>query len=117
MSINLRPKEHWGRLVNLYAQSGLSKADFCRQQKISVVRFYYWCNLLRPELKSIPQESTSIKDKSNEDLFLPIKTPLKTSNVRIKLQNGIELEFLSTPDSTWMATFICNLGCQNAITQ
>jgi len=117
MSRNSRSREQWERIINLYAQSGQTKADFCRQQKISVLRFYYWCNLLRPDVKSFFQESNTVLKKHDEDFFIPIKTPPTTSNVRIKLQNGIELEFLSMPDSTWMATFICNLGCQHVITQ
>jgi len=117
MSRNSRSREQWERIINLYAQSGQTKADFCRQQKISVLRFYYWCNLLRPDFKSFSQQSSTVKKKNDENLFLPVKTPLKTGNVRIKLQNGMELEFLSIPDSTWMATFVCNLGRQNVITQ
>ncbi|HAZ73311.1 MAG TPA: hypothetical protein DCW58_01845 [Candidatus Pacebacteria bacterium] len=117
MSRNSRSREQWERIINLYAQSGQTKADFCRQQKISVLRFYYWCNLLRPDFKSFSQKSNTGKKKQDEDFFIPIKTPPKTSNVRIKLQNGLELEFLSMPDSAWMATLICNLGRQNVITQ
>ncbi len=39
-------KEKWQEVVDAWRASGLSKADFCRRQKIIISMFYYWCKKL-----------------------------------------------------------------------
>ena len=103
-------QDYWKRLIETYSKSGLSKIEFCRRQQINVEKFYYWCNKLRPDLNMANSQSTSSANKeSAEHLFLPIKRS-EPSNIKIKLQNGVELEFVSAPDSTWMANLIKDLG-------
>ncbi len=104
-------KEEWSKLLEQYAQSGLSKRDFCLRNNATESQLYYWINRLRPELKS--NSHSNIKPaQGKSELFIPLKTS-SPQNIRIKLQNGMELEFSSAPDLNWMASFIHKLGRQN----
>ena len=80
-------EKSWQKIINSYEQSSLSKSDFCKENKIQVNQFYYWCNKLRPDLKSelhVKNSSTSCGS------FIPIKQNNKGFTVQI---NGIRLEF------------------------
>ena len=115
MDNQVKSKEYWKRFVDLYSQSGLSKIEFCRRHQISSVKFYHWCNYFRPDLKVLGPDNKVIK-KSDSDLFLPVKRPVQ-NNIKIKLQNGVELEFLSVPDASWMANLIKDIGRTHVVTQ
>jgi transposase-like protein len=111
-----KSKEHWKRFVELYAKSGLTKIEFCRRHQINDKAFYSWCNRLRPDLKIINPDKKLV-ETSSANLFLPVRRPVATNNIKIKLQNGVELEFLSVPDAAWMANLIKDIGRNYVVTQ
>lgn len=92
----------WEKIIKIYEQSNLGKAEFCYKQKISAGQFYYWCNKLRPDLKS-EQHVTVGKGES----FLPIRTSeKKEKQFSIKINNGIEIKFDSPPEPLWIAQLL-----------
>jgi hypothetical protein len=91
----------WEKIIRVYEQSNLGKAEFCHKQKISAGQFYYWCNKLRPDLKS---EIHATREK--ESSFLPIKTIKKEETFTIKINNGFEIKFDSLPEATWIAKLL-----------
>ena len=100
----------WEKIIQAFEQSNLGKAEFCNKQKLSVSQFYYWCNKLRPDLKS---EVHIARANVRESSFLPIKTTTKNETFSIKVNNGIEIKFDSTPEPIWIAKLINSVGEQN----
>ena len=99
----------WEKIIKVYEQSNLGKAEFCYKQKISAGQFYYWCNKLRPDLKS-EQHVTVGKGES----FLPVKTSKKyEESFSIKINNGIEIKFASFPEPLWIAQVLSSVGEAN----
>lgn len=68
-----RNKRHWQAHVKAQKQSGLSRAEYCRQQKLSYHTLSYWCR-------------KSSKPNSREATLVPV---IFRHN---RLQNPIQLE-------------------------
>lgn len=94
----------WKKIIKTYAESNLSKSDFCNENKIHKGQFYYWCTKLRPDLKTKPGIS-----KLNSSLFLPVKTNNKEKFFSLTLSNGIKISFDSLPDPSWIANLIISV--------
>lgn len=103
---NQKSPSSWSKIVDDYSSSGLGKAEYCKLNKLNVNQFYYWCAKLRPDLKSLQFSSNT----SSSD-FVAVKTPVATKQVSfsIKLSTGLEINFDTLPDTTWMANFITTL--------
>lgn len=97
--MDLKVKQNWQHFYDLYLKSGLTKADFCRSQKIAQSKFFYFAKLHR--------EPSSSKQSSSSNLFLPV---VSKKDFVIKINNKVELSFESLPDALWMANFIRSLG-------
>lgn len=98
MQQSLKSKKSWLKIIESYEQSNLGKAEFCKENKLRVNQFYYWCNKLRPDLKS---ELHQIRMKGSS--FIPIKQP--ESNFKFNL-NGVELSFAECPNPSWFAQLL-----------
>ena len=98
--------EFWKKIVKTYAESNLSKSDFCYENKIHKGQFYYWCTKLRPDLKAKPGPATI---NSNDSLFLPVKTIQKEKIFSLTLPNGMKISFDSLPDPSWIANLIISV--------
>ena len=103
--MNLKVKQNWERFFDLYLKSGLSKADFCRSQKMPLSKFFYYAKLHR---ETVPQKASS-----SSNLFLPVSNK---KDFKIKINGTVEISFESTPDALWMANFINSLGGVHART-
>jgi hypothetical protein len=101
----IQSKKSWTKIINSYQRSGLAKAEFYKKQNLRPNQFYYWCNKLRPDLKS---ELDSIKAK--EALFLPIKTTKKESSFSITINSRLKIEFESLPEPLWIAKLLNSVG-------
>jgi len=101
--MDLKVKQNWQKFFDLYLKSGLTKADFCRSQKIAQSKFFYFAKLHR--------ESSASKPSSPSNLFLPV---VSKKDFTIKINNKVELSFESLPDAIWMASFIKSLGDAHA---
>ena len=77
----------------------MGKAKFCKVNKLAVGQFYYWCSKLRPDLNSKSYKNRSINSNGREEnLFLLLNPSAKAGTFKIKLNNGIELEFFPKID-------------------
>lgn len=96
--MDLKNKENWQRLFNLYIKSGMTKADFCRSQGIAQSRFFYYAKYHR-NLTPAPVDKTN--------LFVPL---VEKKEFTIRINNSVGLSFESVPDAHWMANFVKSLG-------
>ena len=101
--MDLKVKQNWLHFYDLYLKSGLTKADFCRSQKIAQSKFFYLAKLHR--------DSSTPKQSSPSNLFMPV---VSKKDFTIKINNKVELAFESIPDALWMANFIRSLGDTHA---
>lgn len=101
--MDLKVKQNWQHFFELYLKSGLTKANFCRTQKMAPSRFFYYAKLHR--------QSQSPKESSPSNLFLPL---VGKKDFTIKINNKVELSFESIPDALWMANFVKSLGDAHA---
>ncbi len=99
-----KSSEFWKKMIKTYAESNLSKSDFCNENKIHKGQFYYWCTKLRPDLKA-----KSGMSKPNHSLFLPVKTSQKEKIFSLTLTNGSKISFDSLPDPSWIANLIISV--------
>lgn len=99
----------WEKIILKYEESNLCKSDFCKELKISTEQFYYWCNKLRPDLKSEKHLLSALPKKSD---FLPIKTTIKNEGFSIKINSNMVIKFDELPEPNWMANLINSIGKQ-----
>lgn len=92
----------WTSIINSYEQSQLSKSKFCKQNKLRPSQFYYWCNKIRPDLKSELHSQRASKDS-----FIPIKSSDAKFCVYL---DGIKLEFEKIPEVIWLAKLFKSVG-------
>lgn len=101
--MDLKVKQNWQNFFDLYLKSGQSKTDFCRSQKMTQSKFFYFAKLHRDSVPS--------KQSSSSNLFLPV---VSKKDFTIKINNKVELSFESLPDAHWMANFVKSLGDAHA---
>ena len=82
-------RDHWRKMVQAHATSGLSAAAFCRKKKINIYQFRWWQRRCRKdELKaSKPGAGDFLK-------LLPDPEPqlVRKSGLRLCFDNGIRVE-------------------------
>lgn len=81
--------QYWQTIIEQQAESGLSKAAFCRQQQIAPATFFYWSKKLREDKPQ--QTQTIIPVVISEQAPSTIEVQLT-----LTLPNGSQLAF---PDS------------------
>jgi len=88
--MDLRVKQNWQQLFEQYLKSGLSKAEFCRLQKIPSHTFFYYQKLHGGgnQIKSDFKPSTA--------LFMPLT---EKKDFKIKINNSLSLVTNSSPRS------------------
>ena len=81
-------------IINKQKSSGLSQAEFCRREGISVKLFYYWLKMRRDT------ESKYNRGKLSQAKFIEVNTAAKeqslsygASSLDLRLPNGAELKF------------------------
>ena len=102
--MTLKVKPNWPHLVELYKKSGLSKAEFCRSQKISLTSFSYHSN---------PRTSaqTSSTHQSSLASFFSVR---EKQDFKLTINDSLTLSFNSLPDAMWLSSFIKSLRGDNA---
>ena len=104
MGNSKKSAKSWERIISAYDKSNLGKSDFCNENNLKPSIFYYWCNKLRPDLKS--PEYTA---RSSSNPFLPVKTSSKNESFNITLENGLAIKFSSLPEPSWIAKLITSV--------
>ena len=102
--MDLRLKQNWQQLFEQYLKSGLSKAEFCRSQKIPSHTFFYYQKLHGGDNQNKSDFKTSTS------LFIPLTNK---KDFKIKINNSLALSFETVPDASWMADFVKSLGVAN----
>ncbi len=97
--MDLRLKSHWQQLMDQYRKSGLTKAEFCRSQKIQSHTFYYYQKLHQSPPAQTPSKASQ--------LFVPV---VEKCNFAIRINDTLNLSFETIPDAVWMANFVRSLG-------
>lgn len=101
--MDLKLKSNWLQLMDQYRRSGLTKAEFCRSQKIPAPTFFYYQKFHRSTLPELPQKGAK--------LFIPL---VEKKDFIIRINNSISLSFEAAPDAVWMAKFVAALGDTHA---
>lgn len=73
-----RSREEWHRLVQRYEESGLSHAEFCRQEGLNVNTFRFW------------RSRTRAKDKGASPFVevVPVPDPESPWTIELELPGG-----------------------------
>lgn len=103
--MDLRSKQNWEKLIELYQKSGLTRPDFLRSQKISDSQYYYYAKFHRNKIQA--QESAMAMPVVHKSNFIPI---VSQKEFKIKINDSIGLTFDSLPEPTWMANLIKSIG-------
>ena len=99
--MELKVKQNWQHLYDQYLKSGMTKADFCRSQKIPSHTFFYYQNLHGNVNQNPDREDGPSK------LFVPVT---ERKEFKIKVNNSSTLSFELLPEASWMANFVNALG-------
>lgn len=98
----IKSQQFWIDHFKIFDSSGLSQANYCRQNNLKLSTFY--------SKKSLLKIDPGIKEN-----FAKLMIPLKSTDqsfFSIKI-NGHELSFPEIPSPEWMASFINNLELSN----
>lgn len=104
--MDLKVKQNWLHFHELYLKSGLTKADFCRSQKVAQSKFFYYAKLHKKA-----DASKLNKTPSGHNLFIPLTAK---KDFTIKINGSISLSFETVPDALWMANFVKAMGDSHA---
>lgn len=99
--MDLKVKQNWQHLYDQYLKSGMTKADFCRSQKIPSHTFFYF-----QKLHGNVNQNSAREDRPSK-LFVPVS---EKKEFKIKVNNSITLSFELLPEASWMANFVNALG-------
>ena len=88
----------WWRHVKMWRESGMSQADYCRQQGLNPKTFSKWARCEHPADPNAPIE------------VLPVQVtpplPATEAAVVLKLAQGIQLELSTTVSPRWLAELL-----------
>lgn len=99
-SPNPEREAHWRRVMARHRESGVSIAEFCRQESISEASFYAWQRKLRQRSsrRTSPREAVG-RDASSPSAGIPSILPVRIepavdapASLRIHWPGGIWLE-------------------------
>jgi len=72
-------------LVNQWKESGLSQAEFAAQHNLTLVKFRYWVQKLKPDtdidsafiqINGFESQGISLRYPNGVELLLPVQTPV-----------------------------------------
>ena len=101
--MDLSSKENEVKIVELFKNSSLSQAQFCKSHNVSKWTLY---RLLKAD-----RESTLAAKRTDKSLFIPVHAK---KDFKIKINDSTTVSFESIPDAKWLAGFVKYLGEQNA---
>ena len=101
--MDLSLKENQVKIVELFKNSGLSQAQFCKSHNVSKWTLY--------RLLKMDRESTQAVKRTDKSLFIPVHAK---KDFKIKINDSTSVSFETTPDAKWLASFVKYLGEHNA---
>ena len=98
-------RHHWQTIIDRQADSGLSKAAFCRQEAISLATFYYWAKKLREQAEVSPQSVVPLLLTEET----AVTEPAREAQLLLTLPNGNQLAFSASLDPQRLQQFVMAL--------
>jgi transposase-like protein len=96
MKTNAQCRRH----VKAWHESGLSQADYCRQQDVNPKTFSRWVKLVIYRDKDVPLEVIPIQVmQSTPDAITPVK-------ILLRLEQGAQLELSTAVSPHWLAELL-----------
>ena len=99
----MKTHTQWRQLVEAWRGSGLSQADYCRQQSLNSKTFSAWARRIR-------RESSLDKDAPLKIISVQV-TPSAAAasidaNVMLRFPHGAQLELSTTVSPRWLAELL-----------
>jgi hypothetical protein len=88
----------WWRHVKTWRESGMSQADYCRQQGLNPKTFSKWARSEHPVDPNAPIEVIPVQ--------VTPSLPATEAAVVLKLAQGIQLELSTTVSPRWLAELL-----------
>lgn len=97
-----KKEQYWQRIFQLQAESGLTKSEFCKHNKITVSSFYAWAKKL----------STQPPKKLNKQKVIPLVFPetKPDQQLTLTLPNGYQFSFPASLEPTKLQQFLSVLS-------
>lgn len=92
-------RAHWREVVGQWAESGLSKAAFCRQRNLNLWQLHYWHRRLK-----------ELDDQAAAGAAFVEVPPVSSSGLRLVLPNGLALELARDFDAETLGRFLAAVG-------
>ena len=95
---------NWRRHVEAWRESGLSQADYCRQQNLNRKTFSLWTRRVQDDLslsKDSPLELISVQVLPS----VPVVTA-EVSPIRLRFPHGAQLELSTAVPPRWLAELL-----------
>lgn len=115
----------WAERIRRRRESGLTVAEFCEWEGVSVASFYNWqkklqgTNSRRPTAGLVTPESRSQRSMQNAS-FLPVRvtqagaTVAPSTRIEIQLTNGVRI-FVPISDSQTVESTVSIASCLSAL--
>ena len=95
---------NWRRHVEAWRESGLSQADFCRQQNLNRKTFSLWTRRVQDDLsmsKDSPLELISVQVTPSAPAVTAEASP-----ILLRLAHGAQLELSTAASPHWLAELL-----------
>ena len=90
----------WQRHVNAWRESGLSQADYCRQQDLNPKTLSAWTRRALPVDKDTPLEIMAIQVTQSEPVTIA------DANLILRFAHDVELELSTAVSPRWLAELL-----------
>ena len=90
----------WQRHVNAWRESGLSQADYCRQQDLNPKTLSAWTRRAFPAYKDTPLEIMAVQVMPSESMAIA------DANLILRFAHDVELELSTAVSPRWLAELL-----------
>ena len=93
-----KKEQHWQRIFQLQAESGLNKSEFCKRNNITVSTFYSWVKKL----------SSLSPKRTNKQKVIPLVFPetKPDQQLTLTLPNGYQFSFPASLEPSKLQQFL-----------
>ena len=92
---------HWQRHVEAWRKSGLSQADYCRQQGLNHKTFSAWARSALPIDKNTSLDIVSVQVAPS-----PPAATVEASVIMLRFPHGAQLELSTAVSPRWLAELL-----------
>lgn len=99
-------ESYWKYHIENAKKNGVSKAEYCKSNKLSEKQFYYW------QRKLADNNIKKTKEEKKESKFIQVKVKEKDNNsseIIMKLPHGVTLEGNKYPEPKWVANLLLSI--------